>query len=45
MRRHPPHHLSPARAKHPAGPDPGARLSGPKPPHQRSDQTRKPVNS
>src|SRR5450830_1709829 len=27
MRRHPPHHLSPARAKHPAGLDPEARLS------------------
>jgi len=29
MRRHPPHHLSPARANHPAGQDPGARLSLP----------------
>jgi hypothetical protein len=27
MRRHPPHHLSPARAKHPAGLDSEARLS------------------
>src|ERR1700737_4416519 len=44
-RRHPPHHLSPAWADHPAGPDPEARLSRPKSPQQRSDQTRKPVNS
>src|ERR1700682_5062181 len=29
MRRHPPHHLSPARANHPAGQDPEARLSRP----------------
>src|SRR5258707_7928764 len=29
MRRQPPHHLSPARANHPAGQDPGARLSRP----------------
>jgi hypothetical protein len=27
MRRHPPHHLGPARAKHPAGQDPEAGLS------------------
>jgi hypothetical protein len=26
MRRYPPHHLSPARANHPAGQDPEARL-------------------
>ena len=45
MRRHPPHHLSPARANHPAGQDPEARLSRPKSPQQRSDQARKPVNS
>jgi hypothetical protein len=45
MRRHPPHHLSPAWAKHPAGPDPEASPSRPKSPQQRSDQTRKPVNS
>src|ERR1700681_2996691 len=45
MRRHPPHHLSPARAKHPAGPDPEAGLSRPKSPQQRSLQARKPVNS
>src|SRR3981189_45215 len=29
MRRHPPHHLSPARANHPAGQDPEALLSRP----------------
>jgi hypothetical protein len=29
MRRHPPHHLSPARAKHPAGQNPEARLGRP----------------
>jgi len=29
MRRHPPHHLSPARANHPAGQDPEARLAAP----------------
>jgi hypothetical protein len=29
MRRHPPHHLSPARAIHPAGQDPEAHLSRP----------------
>jgi hypothetical protein len=45
MRRHPPHHLSPARANHPAGQDPEARLIRSKSPQQRSDQTRKPVNS
>ena len=28
MRRHPAHHLSPARANHPAGQDPEPRLSG-----------------
>src|SRR5664280_1021431 len=28
-RRNPPHHLSPARANHPAGQDPEARLSRP----------------
>jgi transposase InsO family protein len=44
-RRHPSHHLSPAWADHPAGPDPEARLSRPKSPQQRSDQKRKPVNS
>jgi hypothetical protein len=45
MRRYPPHHLSPARANHPAGQDPEARLSRPRSPQQRSDQARKPVNS
>src|SRR3977135_147678 len=30
MRRHPPHHLSPARANHPAGQDPEARLAAPR---------------
>src|SRR5260370_9485043 len=45
MRRHPPHHLSPAWAKPPAGADPEASPSRPKSPQQRSDQTRKPVNS
>jgi hypothetical protein len=32
MRRHPPHHLSPAQANHPAGPDPEARLAAPSQP-------------
>src|SRR5271169_3404001 len=45
MRRHPPHHLSPAKANHPAGQDPETRLTAPKPPQQRSDQARKPVIS
>src|SRR4029077_17645662 len=45
MRRHPPHHLSPAQANHPAGQDPEASLSRPKSPQQRSNQARKPVNS
>src|SRR5258707_5656231 len=45
MRRHPQHHLSPARASYRAGPDPEARLSRPKSPQQRSDQARKPVIS
>jgi hypothetical protein len=45
MRRHPPHHLSPARASYRAGPDPEARLSRPKSPQQRSNQARKPVIS
>src|SRR5260370_19653746 len=39
------HHLSPARAIHPAGPDPEAGLSRPKSPQQRSVQARKPVVS
>src|SRR6266550_3450950 len=45
MRRHPPHHLSPARASYRTGPDPEARLSRPKSPQQRSVQARKPVIS
>ena len=45
VRRHPPHHLSPARANRPAGLDPEASLSRSKSPQQRSDQARKPVNS
>src|SRR6202158_3432393 len=45
MRRHPPHHLSPARASYRTGPDPEARLSRPKSPQQRSNQARKPVIS
>src|ERR1700687_704765 len=45
MRRHPPHHLSPARASYRAGPDPDARLSRSKSPQQRSDLARKPVIS
>jgi hypothetical protein len=45
MRRHPPHHLSPAPVNHQAGQDPEARLSRPKSPQQRSDQARMPVNS
>src|SRR2546429_7346562 len=45
MRRHPPHHLSPAQANHPAGQDPEASLSRPKSPQQRSNRARKPVNS
>jgi len=44
-RRYPSHHLSPARAKHPAGLDPEAHLSRSRSPQQRSDQARKPVNS
>src|SRR5258706_9787353 len=45
MRRHPPHHLSPARAKPRAGQDPEARIRHFKSPQQRSDQTSKPVKS
>jgi hypothetical protein len=45
MRRHPPHHRSPARAKTPAGHDPEARIRTSKSSQQRSDQTRKPVKS
>ena len=42
-RHHPPHHLSPAQASHPAGQDPEGRLSRPKSPQQCSDQARMPV--
>src|SRR5258708_38874990 len=45
MRRNPPHHLSPAWAKHPAGLDPEAGLGRSKSPQQRSVQAGKPVNS
>src|SRR5260370_41131431 len=45
MRRHPPHRLSPARANHPAGQDPEARLNRSTSPQQRSDQDGKPVIS
>jgi hypothetical protein len=44
-RRHPPHHLSPARANHPAGQDSQSRLNRCKSSQQRSDQAGKPVNS
>jgi hypothetical protein len=44
-RRHPPHHLSPARVKRQAGPDPEAGLTRLKSPQQRSVQARMPVNS
>src|SRR5258705_2272985 len=43
--RHPPHHLSPAWAKDPAGLPPEARLGRSKSPQQRSDPTQRPVNS
>src|SRR5258705_10867467 len=45
MRRHPPHHLSPAWAKHPAGLDPEAGLGRSKSPQQRSVQAGKPVKA
>jgi hypothetical protein len=45
VRRHPPHHLSPARANRPAGQDSQSRLNRCKPSQQRSDQAGKPVNS
>jgi hypothetical protein len=44
-RRHPSHHLSPARAKDPAGLDPETHLSRSRSSQQRSDQARMPVNS
>jgi hypothetical protein len=45
MRRHPPHHLSPARAKPRQGKTEEARIRHFKSSQQRSDQTRKPVKS
>src|SRR5438445_1347164 len=45
MRRHPPHHLSPARAKPRQGKTPKRASARLKSPQQRSDQTRKPVKS
>jgi hypothetical protein len=45
MRRHPPHHLSPAWAKPRQGKTPKRAFATSKSPQQRSDQTDKPVNS
>src|SRR6266566_4908847 len=45
MRRHPPHHLSPARAKPRQGKTPKRAFAASKSPQQRSDQTDKPVKS
>src|SRR6202140_1130456 len=45
MRRHPPHHLSPARAKPRRGKTPKRAFATSKSPQQRSDRTRKPVKS
>jgi hypothetical protein len=45
MRRHPPHHLSPARAKPRQGNTPKHALATSKSPQQCSDRTRKPVKS
>src|SRR6266436_6038768 len=45
MRRYPPHHLSPARAKPRQGKTPKWVFSTSKSPQQRSDRTRKPVKS
>src|SRR5260221_7995178 len=45
VRRHPPHRLSPARAKSAGGASPEVSLSRPKSPQQCSDRARKPVNS
>jgi hypothetical protein len=45
MRRHPPHHLSPARAKPRQGKTPKRVFATLKSPQQRSDRTRKPVKS
>src|ERR1700732_4821709 len=45
MRRHPPHHLSPARVKPRQGKTPKRAFAPSKSPQQRSDRTRKPVKS
>ena len=45
MRRHPPHHLSPARAIPRQGKTPKRAFATSKSPQQRSDPTRKPVKS
>jgi hypothetical protein len=45
MRRHPPHHLSPARAKPRQGKTPKRAFATSKSAQQRSDRTRKPVKS
>src|SRR6267142_3889061 len=45
MRRHPPHHLSPARAKPRQGKTPKRAFATSKSAQQRSDQTRKPAKS
>jgi hypothetical protein len=45
MRRYPPHHLSPARAKPRQGKTPKRAFATSKSPQQRSDRTRKPVKS
>jgi hypothetical protein len=45
MRRHPPHHLSPAQAKPRQGKTQKRAFATSKSPQQRSDQTRKPVKS
>jgi hypothetical protein len=45
MRRHSPHHLSPARAKPRQGKTPKRAFAHSKSPQQRSDRTRKPVKS
>jgi hypothetical protein len=45
VRRHPPHHLSPARAKPRQGKTPKRAFASSKSSQQRSDRTRKPVKS
>src|SRR5258707_15668940 len=45
VRRHPPHHLSPARAKPRQGETEKRAFATSKSPQQRSDRTRKPVKS